>query len=156
PGWVESRLDHRAHVEELTFNPFTLRLDADDFSVDDKTGRRVLGFAHGTIDLAWRSLWRRGWVLDEASFADPELHVEISQDGRPNLAALLPAGEQAAPPQSQPTRFAIGHLALENGSIEFDDKRENYHNRIEKLSFELASLSTLEQQEGPYTLVAHI
>src|SRR5712691_11889167 len=153
PRLVEEKLHYRARIGEIAFDPFTLTLRAGDFALEEMDGRPVLGFGNATVDIEWRSLLRRAWVLSEVRLVNPSLHVEISKQGVVNLAALGP-GDGA--PSQQPARFAVGHVALENGRIEFEDQREGYYNRLEQLSLALSSLSTLDEEKGSYTLVGQM
>jgi len=149
PRLAEQDLHHRARVGEIRFNPFTLRLQARNFSVDTMKGRPVLGFAQAVVKFEWASLARRAWMLSDVRLVDLRVRVEIAQDGRLNLAALAPgAGGGGA----QPPRFAVEHFSVSNGSIDFEDQRQGYRNRVEHLSVELASLSTLETSPGSYML----
>ncbi len=151
PRFVDAQLHHRARIGEISFNPFTLRLHARDFALETPEGRPVLGFTDAVVALQWHSLLRRAWVLDEVRLVDPAVHVEIAKDGRLNLAALAP---DAAPAGSGETpRFAIGQFSVVNGSIDFEDHRQGYRNRVERLSIDLSSLSTLDEEKGPYALV---
>jgi hypothetical protein len=153
PQFAAEQLQRRARVETIAFNPFTLVLRASDFALEEKNGQPLLGFREASANLEWRSLVRRGWVLSELRLTEPSLHVEMSQEGRVNLAALIPKSPaKAASPE--PARFAIGHLAVENGRVDFVDQREGYKNRLEHLSLELSSVSTFESQNGPYALTA--
>jgi hypothetical protein len=153
PQFAAEQLQRRARVENIAFNPFTLVLRANDFALEEKNGHPLLGFRAASANLEWRSLVRRGWVLSELRLTEPTLHVEMSEEGRLNLAALVPkSSDKAASPE--PARFAIGHLAVENGRIDFIDQREGYKNRLEHLSLELSSVSTYESQNGPYALTA--
>jgi uncharacterized protein involved in outer membrane biogenesis len=151
PRLVEQQLHQRARIGEISFNPFTLRLQARQFALETMEGRPVLGFTDAVLGFRWLSLLRRAWVLDEVRLVDPALHLEIAKDGRLNLAAFVPdAGGTAS---TQPARLAIGHFSVVNGSIDFEDHRQGYRNRVEHLSIELSSLSTLDPEMGPYTLV---
>ena len=151
PRFAAEQLHHRARVGEISFNPFTLRLQVREFALETTEGRPVLGFADAVVDLAWRSLLRRAWVLDEVQLVDPAAHVEIAKDGRINLAALAPGAETAG--STQPQGFDIGRLSVVNGSIDFEDQRQGYRNRLEHLSIELSSLSTLDAEKGSYALL---
>jgi len=150
PRLVEENLHHRARVGGVSFNPFTLRLQASEFALETIEGRPVLGFADAVVDLEWRSLLRGAWVFSEVRLVDSSAHVEVSKDGRLNLAALAP--DKGTAPSPQPTRFAIGTFSVANGSLDFEDQREGYRNRLEHLSIELSSLSTLGEQKGPYAI----
>lgn len=151
PRYAAEQLHHQARVGEISFNPFTLRLQLREFALETTEGRPVLGVADAVVDLAWQSLLRRGWVLDEVQLVDPAVHVEIAKDGRINLAALA-TGEGAAD-STAPPGFDIGRLSVVNGSINFDDQRQGYRNRLERLSIELSSLSTLDAEQGAYALL---
>jgi uncharacterized protein involved in outer membrane biogenesis len=153
PRLVEEQSQCRARIGEIAFNPFTLKLRADDFALEEKNGQPLLGFRQAVVDLEWSSLFRRAWVLAEIRLVRPAVRVEISKDGRINLAALAPPSEAGAS-KSEPVRFAIDHFVVENGDISFDDQREGYANGLEGLSLDLSSLSTLSPDKGPYTLVA--
>jgi len=153
PQFAAEQLQGRARVENITFNPYTLVLRASDFALEEKDGRPLLGFREVSANLEWRSLVRRGWVLSELRLTEPTLHAEISEKGRLNLAALLPKSSDKAA-SAEPARFAIGHLAVQNGRIDFLDQREGYKNRLEHLSLELSAVSTFESQNGPYALTA--
>src|SRR5262245_36803357 len=45
---------------DVRFNPFTLRLDARDFSLPDSDGQPMLAFRHLVVDLTVASVWRWG------------------------------------------------------------------------------------------------
>ncbi len=153
PRFVDEQFQRRARVGEIAFNPFTLVLRVNDFALEEKDGRPIFGFHEATVDLGWRSLVRRGWVLSAARLTEPAVRVEISKENRLNLAALA-TGSGGGPTRPEPVRFAIGHIAIENGRIDFEDQREGYKNSFERLSFELSSLSTLDHGQGPYALTA--
>ena len=153
PRYADEQLHRSARVGNIEFNPYTLTLRVRDFALVEKDGRPMLGLREAFVDLEWRSLVRRGWMLSELRLVEPSVRFEISREGQFNLAVLAPkpSGDAA---QSGPPRFAIGHLAIDNGSIDFEDRREDYKNRLERLSFELSSLSTLASDKGSHELAA--
>jgi len=150
PRYVEQNLHQRARIGQVSFNPFTLRLQARGLSIETPAGRPLLGFGEAALALDWRSLLRRAWVLGEVSLTNPAVHVEIEKDGRLNLAALAPGADSGA--EMQAPRFAIARLSVVNGSVGFDDLRQGYRNRIEQLTIEIDSLSTLGDEPGSYAL----
>jgi len=150
PRLVEQQLHQRARIGEIEFNPFTLRLHVRDFALETMEGRPLIAFADAVFAFRWLSLLQRAWMLDEVRLVDPAMHLEITKDGWLNLAQLLPA---SGPEDSTPAvRFAIGNLSVANGSVDFEDQRQGYHERVEHLSIDLASLSTLNTEEGSYAL----
>lgn len=162
PQIVAEKLQRKAHVDEIRFNPFTLTLEAKNFSLKEHDGRPLVSFKHALIDLEWRALLHRAVVFGEIRLDTPSLHVEIAPDGRLNLAALAgePAHEKPADAKLQETkaaplpRFAIHELHIEHGVIAFDDQRAGYKNIFEDLAIKLSSLSTYDDAKGPYDLSA--
>ena len=152
PRLVEEKLHCRARIGELTINPFKLSLRATNFSLEEMDGKPVIGFTDATIDLAWRSLLQRAWILRAVHLADLSVNVVISKQGILNLATLTPPTSNES--QEQPSRFAIDHFLLENGKLAFADEREGYRNSFERISLELYSLTTLRQAASPYVLAA--
>lgn len=153
PHYADEQFHRSARVGDIAFNPYTLTLRVRDFALAEKDGRPMLGLREARVDLEWRSLIRRAWMFSRLRLVEPSVRFEISREGQLNLAALAPttSGDAA---QSGPPRFAVGHLAIENGSIDFEDRRQGYKNRLERLSLELSSLSTLASDKGPHALAA--
>src|SRR4051812_18558765 len=108
PRLLEER-GHHLKLGEFRFNPFTLTAQARDLAIEDAAGKPVFAAGEVLADLEWRSLFRRGAVLSALRLAKPELHVEIDQDGRVNLAAL--AKDDGKPSEGLP-RFSIGTLEI--------------------------------------------
>ena len=53
---VAEKLQRKAQVDEIKFNPFTLTLEAKNFSLKEHDGRPLVSFKHALIDLEWRAL----------------------------------------------------------------------------------------------------
>jgi hypothetical protein len=153
PRVAEDQLQRRAHVGDIRFNPFTLALRVSDFALEEMDGRPLVGFREASATLDWGSLVQRGWLLSELRLTEPAVNVEIAKDGRLNLAALGGKSPETSTP-SEPARFALGHLMVENGRIDFADQREGYKTRLDQLSVELSSISTFDSRNGPYALTA--
>ncbi len=142
---------HRVRLGTFTFNPLTLTVNAGDIAIEDAAGRPVFGAAQLEADLEWRSLFRRAAVFSVLRVVKPALNVEIDAEGRVNLAAL--SHDDGKKSTGLP-RFHIGELSIENGTIAFADKRQQYSNRFEQLSIKLTALSTLVPAPSGYALSA--
>jgi hypothetical protein len=111
PDQVPRWLDARATLRDVSFNPFLLRLTAQDVRLEGRSASPVVHVVRLTVDLRWSSLWRRAWRFDEVRLDRPELRMAIGPDGALNLARLRKraAGtrqREAAPP-SPATRSAL-------------------------------------------------
>jgi AsmA protein len=100
----------------------------------------------------------RGRVeVDRFVLVEPEFHLEIAADGRPNWALGAPqddaavtaetqdeaAGESQAPPEAGGMRLPVTHVKLgdiriENGTLTFADARSGAEERIEAINLNLA------------------
>lgn len=152
PRIAQERMQLHLRIGDLAFNPFTLKLQVADIAVGDRAGLPLVALAAGSVQLDWRSLSRRAWVVSGVSLQAPSVNAVVREDGRLNLAVLVPPDDGKAP--TGMPRFDIGSLELREGSIAFEDRREGYRNRIEKLSFDLSHLSSLPGESGRYSLNA--
>jgi hypothetical protein len=153
PALAAEKWNAQARVAEVGFNPFTLRLRAAGFALEEKSGKPLMALREAIVDLEWRSLARRGVVLSELRLSEPVLRVEISEKGRLNFAALLdaPRGRKG---EAELPAVDLGSVTVENGRVDFEDKSQGYANRFERLSLRLSSVSTMKGDKGPYDLVA--
>lgn len=156
PRLVDAQLHRHAQAGDITFNPFTLTLEIKDFALKEKDGRPMVAFKHAIVDIRWRSLTQRAVVFGAIRLDAPALHVEISPEGRLNLAALF--GDQtAAPHEPKPSarpHMVIGDLQIDHGTITIDHQRVGYTTRIEQLAVKMSALSTFSGEKGPYVLSA--
>ena len=153
PAFAAENWNARARVAEIGFNPFTLRLRAAGFALEEKSGQPLVALREATADFDWRSLARRGVVLSELKLSEPVLRVEISGKGRLNFASLGGAPDGKKKEAGLPA-IELGTVTVENGRVDFEDKAQGYANRFERLSLRLSSVSTLKGDKGPYDLVA--
>ena len=155
PAVAAEKWNAQARVDDIAFNPFTLRLRVTGFVLEEKSGRPLLHLREAKAGLEWRSLTRRGLVLSELQLLEPAARVEISEKGELNFAAL--GGTASAPPaRVELPALDLGRLTVENGRVDFEDRREGYKNRFESLSLTLSSVSTVRGDKGPYDLVAQM
>lgn len=153
PASAAEKWNARARVDEVRFNPFTLRLRVAGFVLEERDGRPLLAIREAQADLEWRSLTRRALVLSDLRVVEPVARVEISEKGRLNFATLGGAGSGQRE-ASGPPAVDLANVTVENGRVDFEDRREGYKNRFERLSLKLSSVSTVKDDKGPYDLVA--
>src|SRR6476620_3611850 len=89
PRLAAERLERKASVGEVRFNPFTLRLQARDLQLADADGAPLLAVREIGADLEWRSLLDRAWTLRDLHIDAPQARLSIARDGRFNVGALL-------------------------------------------------------------------
>ncbi len=157
PGIVHADLERQASIGQLSFNPFTLRLEAADLRLAEADGTPLLAIGKLDAQLQWRSVVRRAWSFAEIRITAPGANLLIAADGKFNLAELLDTYQRrtrkAAADDSLP-RLAIDRLALEQGRVELHDRRAGYDNVFSPIAFQLIHFSTLPDQNDAHMLSA--
>ncbi|APQ11940.1 hypothetical protein BJP27_10660 [Pseudomonas oryzihabitans] len=125
---LAERLTQPAHLQALSFNPFTLELRAQGLLIGPAEQPTVAAdglYANLQLD----SLWRRTLHLTDVRLDQPRVDLRIAKGGAVNLAGLWrsePAAATAAPaptPEqpSQPFPVHIERIALVGGQLHYLD-----------------------------------
>ena len=158
PKLAHSRLERQASIGHVRFNPFTLRLQARDLRLAERDGAPLFSVGRLAVQLDWRSIVRRAWTFTEISVAAPQANLVIAADGRFNLAELLAAFSKQQPRDRSAAgtlpRFAIGRFVLQQGKVDFRDRRVGYSNVLSPIDFTLTDFSTLPDQRDRYQFSA--
>ncbi|USX25238.1 DUF748 domain-containing protein [Oxalobacteraceae bacterium OTU3CINTB1] len=156
PQFVEAELERKASIGDVSFNPFTLRLEAKDVRLTEANGAPLFGVGALAVEMQWRSLVRRAWSLAEIRVTAPSLQLAISPDGKFNIAQLMETLDKRKKDDSDSgmPRLIVEHFALEQGKVEMHDRHAGYNDTFTPIAFELNHLSTLPDENGNYTLSA--
>ena len=156
PQFVETELERKASIGDVSFNPFTLRLEAKDVRLTEANGAPLFGVGALAVEMQWRSLVRRAWSLAEIRVTAPSVQLTISPDGKFNIAQLMETLDKRKKDDSDSgmPRLIIEHFALEQGRVEMHDRHAGYNDTFAPIAFELNHLSTLPDENGNYALSA--
>jgi len=150
--WVDANagklLGRPVSVAALQFNPFTLKLGADQVHIADGDGKApFVDIDRLVLNGAWTSLLRWAPVLDEIKVEHPRIALTRMADGRFNFSDLIerfsgpPAKQDGTP--AQPARFSLSNISVHRGEIRFDDKPTNASHRIEDIEVGIPFLANL-------------
>ena len=150
PGYVREALAGLAAERGLTLDltsvrtdPFALRVELEGVALRDPEGRVFAQAAGASADLAWASLWCRGWTVEEAWLAAPRIEL----GSVPVVQSPPPGGEGADPPA-----LTVRRLAVEDGRLTHAGAQVE----IEALSLQARDLSTLDAAAGTYEATARL
>nr|WP_311197462.1 DUF748 domain-containing protein [Rugamonas brunnea] len=155
PKIGQTVLERQMSVGDVRFNPYTLRLEVQDFRLAEANGAPLFSAGQLTVDLEWRSLFRRAWTLAEVRLTAPQALLAIGPDGTFNIAQLMdtlnrrPHEESSGMP-----RLSITSFVLEQGKLVLRDQHAGYADQYTPIDFKLANLSTLPDENGSYTFSA--
>ena len=162
PKFADKELARQASIADVRFNPFTLRLEADQISLkeaagaDGKSGAPLLSIGALAVQLEWKSIVRRAWSVAEIRITAPQAQLTITPDGKFNLAEVLATWQRNHPDKSEGgmPRLIIGHFALEQGKVDWQDQKAGYADNFTPIDFTLDNISTLPDTNGSYSLSA--
>lgn len=162
PKFAEKELARQASIADVRFNPFTLRLEAEQIAfreapgADGQSGAPLLAIGALAVQLEWKSIVRRAWSLAEIRITAPQAHLTITPDGKFNLAEVLATWQRKHPEKSEGgmPRLVIARFALEQGKVEWQDQKAGYADNFTPIAFSLDNISTLPDANGSYTFSA--
>ena len=164
PKFAEKELARQASIADVRFNPFTLRLEADQIAfreapgadTNGTSGAPLLSIGALAVQLEWKSIVRRAWSLAEIRITAPQTHLIITPDGKFNLAEVLATWQRNHPEKSDGgmPRLVIAHFALEQGKVDWQDQKAGYADNFTPINFTLDNISTLPDANGSYSLSA--
>ncbi|HUN58919.1 MAG TPA: DUF748 domain-containing protein [Candidatus Binataceae bacterium] len=142
---VAQSLARPVDVGEITFNPYTLRLEVDQLHVGDHDSPApFVDLAHLHVRASWASIYHLAPVVREVALTRPQIHVVRTAPQTFNFSDLLERPSAPPPPQpSKPFRFAVSNIQISNGDVEFDDKVLNQQHRIQKIQLGVPFVANL-------------
>ncbi len=159
PTFAEKELARQASIADVRFNPFTLRLEADQIAFREASSANnapLLSMGALAVQLEWKSIVRRAWSLAEIRITAPQAQLTITPDGKFNLAEVLATWQRNHPEKSEGgmPRLVIAHFALEHGKVDWQDQKAGYADNFTPINFTLDNISTLPDANGSYSLSA--
>ncbi|MRW94267.1 DUF748 domain-containing protein [Duganella sp. FT80W] len=157
PKYAETELERKASIGQLRFNPFTLRLEAQDVRFTEADGAPLFAVNGLAVEMQWRSLFRRAFSFAEIRITEPSLQLAIAKDGKFNIAELMATidkHKKKDEPDSGMPRLVIEHFALDGGKVAMHDQHAGYDDTFTPITFALNNLSTLPDENGDYALSA--
>ena len=141
-------LNRPTTIDQVRFNPFTLRLQMDGLLVRARQGRAPLLKIDSLLaDCAgFLSLTNRALVLEEINVQGPYLKIVRNDDLSYNFSDLLPG---APPVEDKPEakgsgfRFSLNNIKLAGGIVEFTDSTRDIFHWLNDINISLPQISNL-------------
>ena len=159
PRVLDETLHRPAAIGEVRFNPFVYTFEANDFSLTEPDGTPIAGFKRLFVDFELKSLFNWAWTFRTVTVEAPLVNAVVAPDGVLNLARLVPAASEPAPPPAkpeEPPRLIVEEVLIEQGEIAFTDRRQSSPAAItfKPLHLDVKHLTTLPREEGDKTITA--
>ena len=160
PRIAASQLQRQGTVGEVRFNPFSLRLVADQLTLADADGRSLASIDRVVAQGDWRSPLRRAWSLRELRIDGAQVFVAVDANGSSNIGRLLETLHRrpSAPKEKDEAmpRFVAENVTLTRGRVSIDDHQAGYSEQVAPIELQFTRLSTLPQDVDGHHLTANI
>ena len=156
--FANDRLDRELSLDDLRFNPFTLKVEAEGFGLAEKKGPPLLTVNSFSADFdLFSSLWQQAWTLKNISISNPTLRIVVKKSGRSNIAELF---KNLQPDEKKQTEAAdtalpsilVEQVDLDGGEVTFVDRRTSPPADVnfQSVALNLEELTTLPDRTGGY------
>ncbi len=158
PKYARDQLKCQASLGKVHLNPFLLRFEMNDFSLNGPDGGPLVGFARLYLDCELTGFFHWAAHLKKIRLEKPSVNLVVETDGSLNFAALAPKPTEEKPKasQSRPLGLILGTVAITGGEITVTDRRQVTPAVLsfQNLDLELRALTTLVDENGTYSLAA--
>tara|TARA_B100000809_G_C15129720_1_gene527822 strand:- start:628 stop:3693 length:3066 start_codon:yes stop_codon:yes gene_type:complete len=158
PKLSQQLLKHDAVVKQVSFNPWSLRLQLDELSVLDEQGAPLLVLKQFVANLDVTSIWHFALDFHEIAVVAPHVYLVRYSVDDSNIGRLLDdisAGNiQTEPPSNdsdtRPLRLLIGNFSISDGVIDIRDEVPNvdFTAQIAPIDISMNDFNTLPGLEG--------
>ncbi len=144
-GRLTAALHRQVTVGTVRFNPYTLRLSAEDLRVRERDGSRNFAqVGRIAVKASWTSLYRLAPIIQELTIDGPALHIVRTPAQRFNFSDLFAAPAPAPGPSTgKPFHFAVTNIRLNDGQVWFDDQAFHEQHRVEHITVGLPFIANL-------------
>ena len=140
-------LGRKVTVSKVQFLPWTLEASIHGLTIASQDGTASqVQIARIYIDAELQSLWRWAPVIDAVQVDGPEIRVTQTEPGHYDFDDILArfAQEPDSPKDDAPLpRFALYNIALQGGSVDFDDRTVDKVHTLRQVRLDIPFLSNL-------------
>ncbi|WP_353190111.1 DUF748 domain-containing protein [Pandoraea pnomenusa] len=143
---LSAYLERPVSVGDVSFNPYTLRLDLHQVHIGDKTpGQPFVDVGMLRVNASWSSLFRLAPVVDELYVDTPVVNIVRTAPQRFNFSDIIDRATSGppSPEPSKPARFALNNVQIKNGTVRFDDAVQNEKHVIDNLQVGVPFIANL-------------
>ncbi|BCV67032.1 hypothetical protein TUM17387_23910 [Shewanella carassii] len=155
PKQLQQLLGRQASLNDISINPFLLRVRLDNFALQESDPQQVfVSFTQLELELAfWRSLTQGAIAIDHIYLLEPQVNVQrlASEKGQAqfNFSDMLAHLEANRTPQAEatekasaPLRVIARDIRVTEGKFAYQDEVANTELSYDKLNFSLQALDT--------------
>jgi hypothetical protein len=146
---ASEKLGRQVTVGKIDFKPWTLELTLNDLRIATADGSKAqVAIQRIYADAELQSIFRLAPVIDTVTIDAPAILLTHLADGKydiDDILAKLSAGPPADP-NAKPARFAIYNIAINGGSVDFDDQTVKRKHELRDFVLKVPFLSNLDSK----------
>ncbi|AMM26052.1 DUF748 domain-containing protein [Variovorax sp. PAMC 28711] len=145
---ASEKLGRQVTVGKIDFKPWTLELTLSDLRVATADGKQSqLAVSRIYVDAELQSALRLAPVIDALTIDAPTVQLTHLADGKYDIDDIL-AKLASAPsdPKSDPARFAVYNIKINDGAVDFDDQTVRRKHELRDFVLNVPFLSNLTSQ----------
>jgi hypothetical protein len=146
---ASEKLGRQVTVGKIDFKPWTLELTLNDLRIATADGSKAqVAIQRIYADAELQSIFRLAPVIDTVTIDAPAILLTHLADGKydiDDILAKLSAGPPADP-NAKPARFAIYNIAINGGSLDFDDQTVKRKHELRDFVLKVPFLSNLDSK----------
>lgn len=146
---ASEKLGRQVTVGKIDFKPWTLELTLNDLRIATADGSKpqvAIGRIYADAEL--QSIFRLAPVIDAVTIDAPAILLTHLADGKYDIDDILAKLSAGPPPDpnAKPARFAIYNIAINGGSVEFDDQTVKRKHELRDFVLKVPFLSNLDSK----------
>jgi len=169
---LTTQLKRPSSIQEVVFNPFTLRLQVDEIHVGGREeGEDFFDVGQFMVRMSWSSLVRFTPVIAELAIHRPSFHIVRTGPKRFNFSDLVEASSQkaednpkddtgtdAVAEKGKPLNLILDHFVVADGSLKFTDQsgQKNFTETLEDLTLDVNDISITGDDQSSYSFATNL
>ncbi|WP_426388944.1 DUF748 domain-containing protein [Variovorax sp. R-27] len=146
---ASEKLGRQVTVGKIDFKPWTLELTLNDLRIATADGSKSqVAINRIYADAELQSIFRLAPVIDAVTVDGPAILLTHQADGKYDIDDILAKLSAGPPPDpnAKPARFAIYNIAINGGSVDFDDQTVKRKHELRDFVLKVPFLSNLDSK----------
>ncbi|WP_093246965.1 DUF748 domain-containing protein [Variovorax sp. EL159] len=151
---ASEKLGRQVTVGKVDFKPWTLELTLSDLRIATADGSKSqVAIQRIYADGELQSIFRLAPVVDAVTVDGPAILLTHQADGKYDIDDILAKLSAGPPPDpnAKPARFAIYNIAINGGSVDFDDQTVHRKHELRDFVLQVPFLSNLASKRDVNT-----
>ncbi|MFH0131142.1 DUF748 domain-containing protein [Variovorax sp. VaC1] len=151
---ASEKLGRQVTVGKVDFKPWTLELTLSDLHIATADGSKSqVAIQRIYADGELQSIFRLAPVVDAVTVDGPAILLTHQADGKYDIDDILAKLSAGPPPDpnAKPARFAIYNIAINGGSVDFDDQTVHRKHELRDFVLQVPFLSNLASKRDVNT-----